>query len=280
MCCSVSEWSFASQLPLSQCRMRTLSSPSSVILLPPSMTVSWSIGRSIVAVTLIVTGSSPQSKVMIPPCMTAALSLSNVQLAALPSPTTVVGLETSAGLASSGSGWEHLPSGLPALATGPVLPPELPASEPPLLPPSLLRSPPALDCPPLPELELPRPPLPPPTFCARPPLPDVCSPAAAPPEPLLVAAPPVPLIAAAVESSSSPPHAQNSRHAIGQTIARRWVLTQSSPCLVRRRVTEPRARSIQRCGPHPWRRTARGRRPRTTVVPELLRRLRCTRCRR
>src|SRR5436189_169050 len=124
MCCSVSEWSFASQLPLSQCRMRTLSSPASVILLPPS--------------------------------------------------------------------------------------------------------PPALDCPPLPELELPRPPLPPPTFCARPPLPDVCSPAAAPPEPLLVAAPPVPLIAAVVESSSSPPHAQNSRHAIGQTIARRWVLTQSS----------------------------------------------------
>jgi len=71
--------------------------PSSVTVLPPSMTVLRSFGIASVAVTLIVAGSLPQLKVMTPPFATAALSASNVQLAAVPLPTTVVGLDTSAG---------------------------------------------------------------------------------------------------------------------------------------------------------------------------------------
>jgi hypothetical protein len=67
----------------------------------------------------MLTGALPQLKVMTPPSVTAALSLLNVQLAAVPVPTTVVGLDVSAGCPCEGTPALHEPSGLPAL---PVLP--------------------------------------------------------------------------------------------------------------------------------------------------------------
>ena len=103
----------------------------------------------------------------------------------------------------------------------------------------------------------------------------------APPLPVLGGVPPVPpLIALVPESSSSPPHAQNSRHPIAQSVAQRWILTRSSPWFSFGRATEPRARSIRCYGRRPWRRRARGRRLRTAVAPGPLRRPRCARCRR
>jgi hypothetical protein len=60
---------------------------------------------------VITTGAGPQEKVMTPPLATAATTASEVQLAAVPLPTTVVGCVVSTGCASAGMGaW---PSGLP-----------------------------------------------------------------------------------------------------------------------------------------------------------------------
>ena len=89
--------------PRSKRRICTAFWPSRVIRPPPSMTVSTLFGRFIVAVTGIVTGALPQLNVTIPPRVTAAFSAENVQLAAVPFPTTVVGLETFAGWALAGS---------------------------------------------------------------------------------------------------------------------------------------------------------------------------------
>jgi hypothetical protein len=66
------------------------------------MTVSVPVGRFIVAVTAIVTGALPQLNVMTPPAVTAVFSLANVQLAGVPVPTTLVGLETSAACPPAG----------------------------------------------------------------------------------------------------------------------------------------------------------------------------------
>jgi hypothetical protein len=77
-----------------------------------------------VAVTAIVTGALPQLNVMTPPLVTAALSALNVQLAALPVPTTVVGLEVSAGLPPVGMPALHEPSGFPAWLVVPAAPAE------------------------------------------------------------------------------------------------------------------------------------------------------------
>jgi hypothetical protein len=67
---------------------------------------------------------------MTPPAVTAERNASNVQLDALPVPTTVVGCETSAAIARAGNdALVHEPSGFPV---GPiVLPVMLPESEPP-----------------------------------------------------------------------------------------------------------------------------------------------------
>ena len=83
--------------------MRTLSPPLRVTLPPPSITVS-GLSLNILAVrfNVMVAGSDPQAKVITPPCATAATKASPVQLAALPLPTTVVGLDTSSGWASEG----------------------------------------------------------------------------------------------------------------------------------------------------------------------------------
>jgi hypothetical protein len=68
----------------------------------------------------MLTGALPQLKVMTPPSVTAALSSLNVQLAAVPVPTTVVGLDVSAGFPCEGMPALHEPSGLPALAVLPL----------------------------------------------------------------------------------------------------------------------------------------------------------------
>ncbi|MBB5959495.1 hypothetical protein FHS29_006116 [Saccharothrix tamanrassetensis] len=65
-----------------------------------------------VAVIAMVTGSGPQSNVTTPPAATAATTASDVQLAAVPLPTTVVGLELSSGPASGGT--SAVPAGFPA----------------------------------------------------------------------------------------------------------------------------------------------------------------------
>src|SRR5436190_22796148 len=100
------------------------------------MTVSLSIGTSIVAVMGIVTEPPPQSNVTMPPFETAALSASNVQLAAVPVPTTVAGFDVSAGCPPAGTPAAHDVSGLPAFHGPPlVVPPEPPLPEPPVEPP-------------------------------------------------------------------------------------------------------------------------------------------------
>ena len=80
-------------------------------------------GRFSVAVTGIVTAPSPQLNVMTPPAVAAACSALNVQLAAVPVPTTAVGLEVSAGCPFAGTPALHDPFGLPAPPVAPEPPP-------------------------------------------------------------------------------------------------------------------------------------------------------------
>jgi hypothetical protein len=63
----------------------------------------------------MVTGPVPQLKVMTPPLLAAAWSRLKVQLAALPVPTTEVGVEMSAGWPRAGTPVLHEPLGFPAL---------------------------------------------------------------------------------------------------------------------------------------------------------------------
>jgi len=81
---------------------------------PPSITILGPVLFTIfaVAVSVIVTGSWPQLNVMTPPLATAATTASPVQLALVPEPTTVRGLELSSACASAGG--VHVPSGFPA----------------------------------------------------------------------------------------------------------------------------------------------------------------------
>jgi hypothetical protein len=85
------------------------------------------VGRVIVAVIEMVTGALPQLKVMTPPLPTAVLSAAKVQLAAVPVPMTLVGLDTSAGCPLVGTPALHDPFGLPAW---PAPPPVAPAAPP------------------------------------------------------------------------------------------------------------------------------------------------------
>src|SRR5580704_13051932 len=75
--------------------MRTLPPPSIVTTPPPSMTVSMPVGSSMVWVTVMVAPVGPQSKVTNPPLVSAADRAVSVHDAAVPVPTTVVGLLTS-----------------------------------------------------------------------------------------------------------------------------------------------------------------------------------------
>src|SRR5947207_9590843 len=115
--------------------------PSSVIRRPPSITVFLVDGTLSVAVTRIFTGAAPQLNVMIPPAVTAVCSAANVQLAAVPVPTTAVGLAVLTACALVGTPALHEPFGLPAFQVVVPLPP---VPEPPL--------------PPVPEPPLPVPP--------------------------------------------------------------------------------------------------------------------------
>src|SRR5882672_10173355 len=84
------------------------------------MTVFLLVGTFSVAVTGIVTAPLPQLKVMIPPAVTAVRSEANVQLAAVPVPTTVVGFEVPAGTPLAGMPVLHDPFGLPAGPSAPA----------------------------------------------------------------------------------------------------------------------------------------------------------------
>lgn len=65
-----------------------------------------------VAVILIVTGAAPQENVITPPAATAETTAADVQLAAVPLPTTCVGCDVFTGLPCAGTlAW---PFGLPA----------------------------------------------------------------------------------------------------------------------------------------------------------------------
>src|SRR5262249_47406516 len=92
-------------------RMRTALPPSGVFLLPPWMAVFLLVGTSSWAVTAMVKGAGPQSKVTTPPVFTAWLRAPKVQLAAVPVPTTVVGLEVSTGFPCAGTPALHDPLG-------------------------------------------------------------------------------------------------------------------------------------------------------------------------
>lgn len=94
--------------------MRIFPPPLSVTLLPPSMTSFEAVLLKTFAVEVrtIVVGFAPQLKVITPPFATAATNASPVQLAAVPVPTTVVGVDTSAAWPSAGTG--ALAPGLPA----------------------------------------------------------------------------------------------------------------------------------------------------------------------
>src|SRR6187431_460189 len=98
--------------------------PSSVIFRPPSMTVFLVDGMVSVAVIGIVTAPAPQLNVMMPPAAAAACSALNVQLAGVPVPTTVVGLDVFAACARVGTPAAQEPFGFPAFHAGaPALPP-------------------------------------------------------------------------------------------------------------------------------------------------------------
>ncbi len=71
------------------------------------MTVFLSVGKFRVAVTGIVTALAPHLNVITPPLETAEFKAANVQLEAVPFPTTVVGLEIFAARAELGTPVEH-----------------------------------------------------------------------------------------------------------------------------------------------------------------------------
>jgi hypothetical protein len=61
----------------------------------------------------IVTGSGPQEKRMIPPARTAATTAAEVQLAAVPLPTTWLGWEVSTARPAAGTGTARTPGADP-----------------------------------------------------------------------------------------------------------------------------------------------------------------------
>jgi hypothetical protein len=81
-------------------------------------------GRFIVAVTTNVNGAHPQANVMAPPWVTAVFNALNVQLAAVPSPTTVA-FDVSAACPVAGMATLHATPALPAVGVDPQ-PPSVP----------------------------------------------------------------------------------------------------------------------------------------------------------
>jgi hypothetical protein len=134
MFCNVTRVSLFCQLALLKFRICTAPPPSRVIRFPPSMTVSLSVRSLRVEVTWTVAGALPQLNVMTPPLATADCNAVNVQLAAVPVPMTVVGLEVLAACPSAGTPAPQEPLGLPACVPASGVPPDEPL---PLLPPLL-----------------------------------------------------------------------------------------------------------------------------------------------
>src|SRR5262245_48801598 len=130
--------------------MRALPPPLNVTRPPPASTDS-SV-KTMVEVTVMVTGAAPQSKTMVPPAVAAARSAASVQLAAVPVPTTRSAFSVGAsGRRSQTDGGEPP---LPAFPAEPDTPPpdELPpvaAVPPPEVSPPVARPPPPEDFPPV-----------------------------------------------------------------------------------------------------------------------------------
>src|ERR1035437_7833533 len=87
--------------------MRCRPSPLSVPSPPPSRTPCGLVFMTLaVVVILIVTGLGPHENRMIPPARTAATTAAEVQLAAVPRPTTRLGWDVPAGRPAAGTGTE------------------------------------------------------------------------------------------------------------------------------------------------------------------------------
>lgn len=92
--------------------MRRCPPPLSVTLPPPSSTTRAAVFTTFaVAAIVITTAAGPHEKVMTPPLATAATTAADVQLSAVPLPTTVLGCDVSTACPAAGTvAW---PSGLP-----------------------------------------------------------------------------------------------------------------------------------------------------------------------
>src|SRR5690349_18981184 len=95
-------------------RIRLALPPDNVTLPPPSRISRWVLLSTFrVCINVMVTGFAPQLKVMTPPAATAATTAAEVQLAAVPSPTTRSGALTFSGPAPDGI--VAVPDGFPGL---------------------------------------------------------------------------------------------------------------------------------------------------------------------
>src|ERR1700683_932585 len=107
--------------------MRRRPPPLNVTSPPPSRTTCGLVFMTLAVVLItIVTGTGPHEKRMIPPARTAATTAAEVQLAAVPCPTTRVGFDVSTGRAPSGTRTGRTPAtGVPVteLAAGATLAP-------------------------------------------------------------------------------------------------------------------------------------------------------------
>src|SRR5512137_2129994 len=96
--------------------MRCCPPPLRVISPFPSMTILGPVSLTTLAVpeSVIVVGFGPQLKVITPPLATAAMNAAPVQLAGVPVPTTVLGVELSSGPAPAGTAQVASGLGFPA----------------------------------------------------------------------------------------------------------------------------------------------------------------------
>src|ERR1035437_7979202 len=91
--------------------MRCRPSPLSVPSPPPSRTACGRVFMTLaVVVILIVTGLGPHENRMIPPARTAATTAAEVQLAAVPRPTTRLGWDVATRRPAAGTGTERNPA--------------------------------------------------------------------------------------------------------------------------------------------------------------------------
>src|ERR1019366_8013901 len=90
--------------------MRRRPSPLSVTSPPPSRTTCGLVFMTLaVVLILMVTGLGPHENRMIPPARTAATTAAEVQLAAVPRPTTWLGRDVSTARPAAGTGTKRTP---------------------------------------------------------------------------------------------------------------------------------------------------------------------------